>query len=134
MARVFWCFIWQVLKPRTSCREVVRQIQAWGETQTLQYDESTSGYCQARTRLPESTLRKALADSAAAADRLGFGSVPEWTRPIKVVDATSVTLSDTDANRKEYPYAPGQKPGCGFPKMKVLGLSSLSSGAILALS
>ena len=42
LAMVFWCFIWQVLKPRTPCREVVRQIQALGETQTLKYDESTS--------------------------------------------------------------------------------------------
>ena len=131
---VFWCFIWPVLKPRTSCREVVRQIQTACETQDFKYDESTSAYCQARTRLPESTLRKAMADTAQAADRLNLAGVPGWNRPIRVVDATSVTLPDTDANRKEYPYAPGQKPGCGFPKMKVLSLSSLSSGAVLAVS
>ena len=134
LAMVFWCFIWQVLKPRTSCRDVVRQIQSRGESQLLKYDESTSGYCQARIRLPEESLLKAMKDSAASADRLNLAGVPGWNRPIQVVDATSVTLPDTDANRKEYPYAPGQKPGCGFPKMKVLGLSSLSSGAILAVS
>ena len=107
-AIVFWSFIWQVLKPRTSCREVVRQIQATRETQNFKYDESTSGYCQARTRLPESTLRKALADTSETAAQLSHAGVPGWNRPVKVVDATSVTLPDTAANRKTYPYAPGK--------------------------
>jgi len=130
-AMVFWCFIWQVLKPRTSCREVVRQVQAFGETESLRYDESTSAYCQARLRLPESCLRKALADSAAAADRLSIRGVPGWSRPVKVVDGTGVSLPDTGANRAQYPYPSGQRPGCGFPNLKILGLYSLSSGAIL---
>jgi hypothetical protein len=100
LAMVFWCFIWQVLKPRTSCREVVRQIQAGCETRDLKYDESNSAYCQARVRLPESTLRKAMADSANSAAQLSHAGVPGWIRPIKVVDATSVTLPDTQANRE----------------------------------
>ena len=129
---VFWSFIWQVLKPRTSCREVVRQIQAVRETKNFKYDECTSAYCQARARLPESTLRKAMTDTAEGAAQLSHAGVPGWNRPVKVVDATSVTLPDTEANREAYPYAPGQKPGCGFPNMKVLALSSLASGAILA--
>src|SRR5438876_5575373 len=28
LGRTFWCWIWQVLQGNTSCREVVRQIQA----------------------------------------------------------------------------------------------------------
>jgi len=28
LARTFWCWIWQVLQANTSCREVVRQVQA----------------------------------------------------------------------------------------------------------
>lgn len=131
-ALVFWSFIWQILTPRTSCREVVRHIQATRETQDFKYDESTSAYCQARIRLPESTLRKAMTDTAETAAQFSHSGVPGWTRPIKVVDATSVTLPDTEANRKAYPYAPGQKPGCGFPNMKVLALSSLASGAVFA--
>ena len=132
LAMVFWCFIWQVLKPRTSCREVVRLVQAAREIQNFKYDESTSSYCQARTRLPEITLRKAMADAAESAVQLSHAGVPGWDRPVKIVDATSITLPDTAANRKRYPYAPGQKPGCGFPNMKVLALSSLASGAVLA--
>lgn len=131
LSRTFWCFIWQVLQPRTSCRAVVRQIQAFCETERSRFDESTSAYCQARGRLPITCLQQALRDSAAAADRLSLQGVAGWSRPIKVVDASSVRLPDTSENRKSYPYPSGQRPGCGFPVMQICGLYSLASGAIL---
>ena len=131
LSRVFWCFVWQVLQPRTSCRAVVRQVQAFCETERHRFDQSTSAYCQARVRLPLPCLQRALADSAQAADRLSWQGVPGWKRPIKVVDATGVRLADTAANRQRYPYPTGQRLGCGFPVLKVLGLYSLASGAIL---
>lgn len=131
LSRVFWCFIWQVLQPRTACRAVVRQVQAFCETEGRRFDESTSAYCQARARLPLACMQQALTDSAQAADRLSLQGVPGWNRPIKVVDATSVRLPDTDENRQTYPYPTGQRPGCGFPMMQVCGLYSLASGAIL---
>ena len=131
LSRVFWCFVWQVLQPRTSCRAVVRQVQAFCETERRRFDQSTSAYCQARVRLPLQCLQRALADSAQTADRLSLQGVPGWKRPIKVVDATGVRLADTAANRERYPYPTGQRRGCGFPVMKVLGLYSLASGAIL---
>ncbi len=131
LSRIFWCFVWQVLQPRTSCRAVVRQVQAFCETEHRQFDESTSAYCQARSRLPINCLQQALTDSAGAADRLSLQGIPDWSRPIKVVDASSVRLPDTDANRRRYPYPRGQRPGCGFPVMQFCGLYSLASGAIL---
>jgi len=57
--------------------------------------------------------------------------VADWTRPIKVVDASSARLPDTAENREVYPYPSGQRPGCGFPVMQICGLYSLASGAIL---
>ena len=131
LTRVFWCFLWQVLRPHTSCRAVVRQVQAFCETERRCVDENTSAYCQARLRLPQNCLELALVDSAQAADRLCLQGVPGWTRPIKVVDGTTVRLPDTGANRKGYSYPPGQRRGCGFPVMKMMGLYSLASGAIL---
>lgn len=131
LSRVFWCFVWQVLQPRTPCRAVVRQVQAFCETERRTFDESTSAYCQARQRLPLSCLQQALSASSQAAERLSQQGVPGWNRPIKVVDGTGLRLPDTEANRKCYPYPTGQKPGCGFPVMKILALYSLASGAIV---
>lgn len=128
--RVFWCFIWQVLQPHTSCRAVVRQVQAVCENEALRIDESNSAYCQARCRLPLDCMQRALRDSARSAERLAEG-IKDWTRPVKVVDATSVQLPDTPQNRRSYPYPSGQRPGCGFPVMQICGLYSLSAGAVL---
>jgi hypothetical protein len=42
-----------------------------------------------------------------------------------------VTLPDTPHNQRAYPQSRGQKPGCGFPLMKIVGVFSLSTGGLL---
>ena len=127
----FQCFVWQMLKPKTACREVVRavqglfQSQGWGSV-----DERASPYIQARQRLPEDRLVQALEMTAQVADRRVGDQGHLQGRPVKVADSSTVQLPDTLANQALYPQAPGQKPGCGFPLLKFLPLFSLSSGAI----
>lgn len=61
----FECFLWQLLNPKTSCREVVRQVQALFRLQGRGHvDEGDSAYVQARLRLPKERLEKALAATA----------------------------------------------------------------------
>lgn len=128
----FECFIWQVLKPRTSCREVVRHVQALFRLRGRGWiGENDSAYIQARQRLPQERLQKALETTAQGADRrVGSGGQIN-SRPIKVVDASSAQAADTPANQKRYPQSPVQKPGCGFPIVKFIVLFSLCSGAVL---
>ncbi len=52
-------------------------------------------------------------------------------RPIKLADGTTVSMPDTPANQKVYPQISGQKPGVGFPIMRLVGLISLSCAAVL---
>ena len=126
------CFLWQMLKPRTACREVVRQVQALACLQgKSSVDENASAYIQARQRLPQECLERVLAATAQAAERRAAGSSQLQGRPIKVVDGSSVQLPDTAANQKAYPQPSGQKPGCGFPVLKLVVLFSLASGALL---
>jgi DDE family transposase len=128
----FECFVWQLLKPQTSCREVVRQVQALlrllGRTPI---DESDSAYIQARQRLPQERLEKALEGTAQAADRrVGSGGQLNG-RPVKVVDGSTTQLPDTRKNQKRYPQPAVQKKGCGFPVLKFIVFFSLCSGAVL---
>jgi len=132
--RTFWLFLSQVLTPNTSCRAVVRQLQSLRELGNLPpINSANAGYVQARARLPFQTLRDALRLSATAAQARSLsnsrGSLAG--RPVKVVDATSTQLPDTEANQRRYPQPSRQKPGCGFPVMKVMALFSLASGAVL---
>jgi hypothetical protein len=128
----FDCFVWQMLKPNTACREVVRQVQALFRLAGRGgVDEGDSAYVQARQRLPKARLEKALAATAQAADRRASAGGQLNGRPVKVVDCSTTQLPDTQANQQRYPQAGGQKPGCGFPVLKFLVLFSLASGAVL---
>ena len=128
----FECFIWQLLKPKTSCREVVRQVQALLRLHGQgSIDESDSAYVQARQRLPRERLEKALRATAQAADRRAAPGGPLQGRPVKVADGSTTQLPDTPENQQRFPQPSSQKPGCGFPLMKFVVLFSLSSGAIL---
>lgn len=127
----FWAFLSQVLGPGSSCREIVRKVQAWYAPQDKTLDSGTSAYCQARRRLPLTRLTKlhqTLADKLSA--RL---TTPElWLgRRVKVVDGTGVSMTDTAANQKDWPQPVGQKPGCGFPVVKLVACFCLASGALL---
>ena len=128
----FECFIWQMLKPNTSCREVVRQVQALlGLHHRAPTDEGNSAYIQARQRLPRERLEKAMIATAQAADhRAGSGGQLNG-RPVKVIDGSTTQLSDTPQNQKACPQPGSQKPGCGFPVMKLAVLFSLAGGAVL---
>lgn len=126
------CFLYQVLNPGTPCREIVRHVQALIRIVLgTAMDQGTSAYCQARRRLPLSTLKQLLQVSAQTADRrAGNGGLING-RPVKVVDCSSAKAPDTPANQKCFPQPSEQKPGCGFPVIRLLVLYSLNSGAVL---
>jgi hypothetical protein len=128
----FECFLWQILKPKTACREVVRQVQALFRLKGLgPVDEGTGGYCQARQRLPKERLEQVLAATATTADRRAGAGGCLAGRPVKVVDGSSTQLPDTKKNQRRYPQPARQKAGCGFPVLKFLLLFSLNSGSVL---
>jgi hypothetical protein len=47
------------------------------------------------------------------------------------VDGTTVSMPDTPENQAAYPQAKTQKPGVGFPIMRIVGLLSLATAAAL---
>ncbi len=49
----------------------------------------------------------------------------------KVLDGTTLSMSDTQENQRAYPQPRSQKPGCGFPLMKLTGVFSLATGVLL---
>jgi len=126
------CFLWQVLKPHTACREVVRQVQALLRSQGRPLiDEGDSAYVPARQRLPRQRLEQALIATAQAADHRPGSGGQLGGRPVIAVDGSTVPLADTPKNQRRYPQPSTQKPGCGFPVLKLAVLFSLTSGAIL---
>ena len=100
----FESFLWQILKPKTACREVVRQVQTLFRLRNLgSVDGDTSAYCQARQRLPKERLERILAASAATAEQRAGKGGQLAGRPVKAVDASSAQLPDTLENQQRYP-------------------------------
>lgn len=129
----FCAFLGQVLHRGASCRDAVRRVQAWylaaGSKRAV--DDATGGYCQARTRLPLEVLREAFERLRERLDQRASKPQRWQGRVVKVIDGGGMSMPDTLANRAVYPYAAGQKEGCGFPTAQMVGMFDLVSGHLV---
>ena len=128
----FWTFLAQVLSPGSSCRAALRQAQAQArlEGRPVPADQD-SAYCQARRRLPPEFLPQCVERLAGLLEQRVTQAQRWCGRVVKVLDATTLTAQDTPANQIAFRQHPDQKPGCGFPLLRLAGLFCLASGAIL---
>jgi hypothetical protein len=134
LSLTFWAFLHQVLHQGGSCRKAVSHLQALQDAlpNAKPISSDTSPYCQARRRLPLEELvliRQHLSASLEAATPAQHRLAG---RPLRVVDGTILTLPDTPALQAAYPQPGNQKPGCGFPKMRLVALLSLDNTGLLA--
>ncbi len=130
--RVFWIFLAQVLGADGGCAAAVQGFLAWINAAKAQgASPNTGAYCKARKKLPLEDLEALHAPLAQALDTPGEMF---WGRRVLVVDGSALSMPDTPANQKAWPQPATQKPGCGFPIMRILGLFSLGSGIWRGLS
>jgi putative transposase len=130
-----WLFLLQVISADKSCQKSVARMNGWLVARGLEKVSSdNTSYCNARIRLPE-TLFERLLDWTTA--RCQEATQEAWLfggRVVQMVDGWTVTMADSAENQKEYPQLPGQKPGCGFPIARMVGLFSLATGAVHSMA
>lgn len=129
--RTFWMFLAQILSADGSCTEALSRSLVWLALEGCDASADTSAYCKARQRLDDELIQQACSSVAQRLEREANSAV-WYGRPVKVVDGTTVSMPDTPQNQKVFPQPFGQKPGCGFPVMRIVALFSLASGALLA--
>lgn len=125
-------FITQALSADRSCQNILNQTAVkrliGGLTPCSTH---TGGYCRARQRLPLDMVTELTHYLGMIID----DKVPDdwrWKgRKVKIADGTTVTMPDTVSNQVEYPQQAGQQPGLGFPICRIVGITCLSSGALL---
>jgi hypothetical protein len=132
-AVTLWAFLTQVANPDGSCRAAVARVLAWlvgrGEPPG---SPKTDPYCKARARLPES-LPGRLAREAGRALAGRADAAWLWQgRRVQVVDGTTVSMPDTEANQRAYPQPDAQGPGLGFPIARAVVVFCLATGAAVA--
>src|SRR5713101_5320395 len=107
-----WTFLLQVLSPDDSCREALSRLRPWmiakGQTPCSPH---TGSYCKARQRLPEGVVSTLARHSG---QRLCDKTHEAWLwqgRRVKMVDGSTVSMPDTEANQAAYPQPRSQQPG-----------------------
>ena len=125
-------FLAQAMSADRSCQNIVNQSAVDRVLGGLpRVSARTGAYCRARKRLPTEMISALtqklgkLIDTSAPAKECWYG------RQVYLVDGTSVTMADTPTNQAVFPQQRGQKPGLGFPICRVVGVTSLATGALL---
>lgn len=129
----FWTFLWQVTQAGTSCREAIRQAQARCRASARRSPpDEDSPYCQARSALPLDRLEE-IHQSLIDETQRGLSTRDLWCgHHVAAIDGCTVTAPDTAANQKAYPQQSVQKPGCGYPILRILAFMSLATGLLTA--
>jgi len=127
-----YAFLGQVLDPDHSCRQTVVRVLAWLIGQGRRACSAHTGaYCKARQRLPEGVLARLTRDTG---QQLAGRYRRRWHwhgHDVKVLDGSTVLAPDTPANQRAYPQPGTQKPGLGFPLIRMVVLFSLAVGTVL---
>jgi len=127
-----WVLLAQVMSINHGCLSAVAKLIAWRVGRGERPCSSRTGaYCIARDKLDESAMQSLVSESGKAID----ASTPDAWRwkghRVIVADGATVTMADTPENQTAYPQISAQKPGCGFPIVRVLVLFALSTGVVL---
>jgi hypothetical protein len=131
-AVTLWVFLSQCLSADHSCCEAVARLIAWRLARGQKpCSADTGAYCTAREKIPEEACRELVrrtgrqVEDDAPDDWLWLG------RRVRSVDGSTITMPDTPANQAAYPQSSSQRPGCGFPILRMVVVFSLAAGTVL---
>ncbi len=128
-----YAFLSQVVASKdSSCDDAVSRILADRVANNKPAcSADNSSYCKARCRLPEKVIADLARETGQELDR---DAAEPWLwkgRHVKIVDGSTAEMTDTEENQKEYPQSRTQKPGLGFPMLRMVVVFSLAVGTVL---
>jgi len=125
-------FLAQALSTDRSCQRAVNDAAikrlAGGLTPCSTH---TGAYCRARQRLPMEMVSTLVRQSGQLMAGMARDAWHWQGRPVRLVDGTTVSMPDTQANQASYPQSRSQKPGLGYPLCRMAGIVCLGSGVLL---
>jgi hypothetical protein len=131
-AVTLWAFLAQCLSASKSCVSAVARVLVLRVALGLPPCGAGSGaYCKARAKLPEALLRRLALQVGAAVE----GQAPDawrWQgRRVLLADGAELSMPDTPANQQAYPQLRNQKPGLGFPRLRLVVLLAFATASLL---
>ena len=132
-----WAFLSQAVHagPLRSCAAAVARVIVLCTVLGRKAPSPDTGdYCRARAKLPLPVLTRLV---NTAGEELEARVPGDWLwqgRHVKIADGTTLLTFDTGANQKEWPQARTQKPGLGFPILRMVVLLSLATAAVFGVA
>ena len=136
-AMTLWAFLSQVLhaqRLRSCAAAVLRVTVLCVLLERRPPSPDTGAYCRARAKLPERVLSRLVYDLA---DSLESRVPADWLwqgRHVKIGDGTTLIAPDTPASQAVWPQPRSQKPGLGFPLLRMVVLFSLATAAVCGVA
>ena len=131
-AVTLWAFLAQCLSASKSCVAAVARVLVLRVALGLPPCGAGSGaYCKARAKLPEALLRRL---TLQVGTTLEDQALPAWRcrqRRVLLADGCEVSMPDTAANQAAYPQLRNQKPGLGFPRLRLVVLLAFATAALV---
>ena len=127
----FWAFLAQTLAPETSCRDIVRKVQAWWllrAPKSKAGSSSTAAYTKARQRLEPATIRGIgqhlieRLEARVQPSQLWLGRHVRWR-----MEPPSPCPTRLRTKRNIHSYRP-KKPVVDFPRCESSAFSPWSAG------
>jgi hypothetical protein len=129
---VIWGWLTQIFSPAKSCVAAVARIivlrVAMGLTPCSAHD---GAYCKARSKLPESFLKCLTVRMGAQVERQASEDWRWKGRRVLLADGLECSLPDTPANQAQYPQSRSQKPGLGFPPIRLVVLLAFATAGVI---
>ena len=131
-AVTLWAFLAQCLSASKSCVAAVARVLVLRVALGLPPCGAGSGaYCKARAKLPESLLRRLTYQTGVTLEQQAPDAWRWRARRVLLVDGCELSMPDTPANQEEYPQLKNQKPGLGFPRLRLVVLLAFATAALV---
>jgi hypothetical protein len=131
-AVTLWAFVGQYLSGHRTCVAAVARVMvllvALGREPCA---AETGAYCKARAKLPEKFLRRLTYQVGNGIEDQAPDGWRWHKRRTLLVDGFEAILDDTQENQAEYPQPTTQKPGLGFPMIRVVVLLAFATATVV---
>lgn len=131
-AVTLWAFLAQCLSASKSCVAAVARVMVLRLALGLPpCAAGTGAYCKARAKLPEALLRRLTRHVGQALERQ---APQDWRchgRRVLLADGCELSMPDTPANQEQYPQLRNQKPGLGFPRLRLVVLLAFATAGLI---
>jgi len=130
-----WAFLTQVLSASKSCVAAVARVMVL--CVALRRPPCAAGTgpsCKARAQLPERFLQRL---TYHVGDGLEAQAEPAWLwhgRHVKLIDGTCLSAPATPANGQAYPQSTQQRPGLGFPMIRLVVILTFATAALVGVA